>query len=216
MRHRSHRILYGRGKGVALVTSLIVISVAAGIFAAVMYYALTGSEISGLQRKYQSSKEASLGAIDIFTKDILPRTVSGTNLSAAITGMAVPSVMPSIQANTGQDLCFKEKLSKPTAQWTAGLCNSSPDPLVNSDIVFNLKSGSTATRPYVVNVKIIDTVKGNSDKSGVVLEIAGGVVDDRTGMVEVRHYPWLYTIVTDARPQNSTTERANIEVLYAY
>ncbi|MEN6615666.1 MAG: antitoxin [Syntrophorhabdus sp.] len=216
MRHHVYRKLSGNYRGVALVTSLMVISIAAGIFAAVMYFALTGTEISNLQRKYQSSKEASLGAIDVFTKDILPRTMSGTNLSTAISGMAVPGVMPLIQANVGQDPCFKEKLSKPTAQWSAGLCNNNPDPLVNSDIVFNLKSASAATRPYVVNVKIIDTVKGNSDKSGMVLEIAGGVVDDRTGMVEVRHYPWLYTIVTDARPQNSTTERANIEVLYAY
>ena len=39
---------YGKERGVALVTALIVVSVAAGIFGAVMYFAFTGSEVSGL------------------------------------------------------------------------------------------------------------------------------------------------------------------------
>ena len=67
-----------------------------------------------------------------------------------------------------------------------------------------------------MSVKIVDTVTGNSDKTGTVLELASGVVDDASAIIKVQHFPYLYTIVTDARPQNSTTERANIEVLYAY
>lgn len=203
-------------RGVALVSALIVVSVAAGIFAAVMYYAMTGSELSGLQRKYQSSKEASLGAIEIFTKDVLPRVVSGTELSAAVTGMVVPSVMPTIQADAGKDACFRAKLTSVTSAWPGGTCDSGPDSTLNGDIVFNLKSTSTSTRPFVVSMKIVDTVTGNSDKTGTILETASGVVDDASGIIKIQHFPYLYTIMTDARPQNSTTERANIEVLYAY
>lgn len=196
--------------GVALVSALIVISVSAGIFAAIMYYAMTGSELSGLQRKYQSSKEASLGAIDILTKDILPRVVSGTQLSVAVSGMVVPDILPTIQANALRDACFRAKLTSVTSAWPGGTCDSGSDATVNSDIVFNLKSTSTSTRPFVVSMKIIDTVSGNSDTSGNVLEV------DESGLVKVQHFPFLYTIAADARPQNSTTERANIEILYAY
>ena len=90
----------GRKKGVALVSALIVVSVAAGIFAAVMYFALTGTEISGLQRKYHSSKEASLGAIDVLTKDLLPRVLGGTTLSAAVASLFKPAaVLPAITAD---------------------------------------------------------------------------------------------------------------------
>ncbi|OPY01293.1 MAG: hypothetical protein A4E60_01786 [Syntrophorhabdus sp. PtaB.Bin047] len=203
-------------RGVALISALIVVSVAAGIFAAIMYYAMTGSELSGLQRKYQSSKEASLGAIDILTKDILPRVMSGTELSAAVTGMVIPSVLPAIQADAGKDACFRAKLSGVTSTWPGGTCDSSPDATVNSDIVFNLKSTSAATKPFVVSMKIVDTVTGNSDRTGTILETASGVVDDASSIIKIQHFPFLYTIMTDARPQNSTTERANIEVLYAY
>jgi len=198
-------------RGVALISALIVVSVAAGIFAAIMYYAMTGSEISGLQRKYQSSKEASLGAIDILTKDILPRVISGEELSAAVTGMTDQYFLPKIQADAARNACFRSKLTSITSAWAVGTtCDSGSDATVNSDIVLNLKSTSTSTRPFVVSMKIIDTVSGNSDTSGNVLEV------DESGLVKVQHFPFLYTIAADARPQNSTTERANIEVLYAY
>lgn len=204
-------------RGVALVSALIVVSVAAGIFGAVMYYAMTGTELSGLQRKYQSSKEASLGAIDILTKDILPRVMSGSDLSGAVTGMANPSdILSAIQADAGKDACFRAKLTGVTSTWPGGTCDSGSDATINPDIVFNLKSTSTSTRPFVVNMKIVDTVTGNSDKTGTILETASGVVDDASSIIKIQHFPFLYTIMTDARPQNSTTERANIEVLYAY
>ncbi|MFA5616580.1 MAG: hypothetical protein WDK95_06955 [Syntrophorhabdaceae bacterium] len=207
----------GRKKGVALVSALIVVSVAAGIFAAVMYFALTGTEISGLQRKYHSSKEASLGAIDVLTKDLLPRVLGGTTLSAAVASLFKPAaVLPAITADAAKDTCFTDKLTKSTSAWPGGTCDSGTDPTVNPDIVFNLKGKADQTKPYVVNMKIIDTVSGNSDKTGVVLDLGSGVVDDASALIRIQHFPFLYTIVTDARQQGSTTERANIEVLYAY
>ncbi len=204
-------------KGIALVTVLIVISISAGIFAAIMYYAMSGTEISGIQRKYQSSKEASIGAIDIVTKDILPRVLTGSNLSGVVSGLAIlPDIVPSVTASSAKDVCFQTKLTSLTGSWPGGTCDSNPDATVNSDIVFNLKGVAGSTRPFVVSMKIIDTVPGNSDKSGTVLELGTGTVDNASGMISVQHFPYLYTLMTDARPQNSTTERANIEVLYAY
>lgn len=206
-----------KNKGVALVSVLIVVSIAAGIFAAIMYYTLSSTEISGMQRKYQSSKEASIGAIEVMTKDILPRVITGSTLSGVVSGLAIlPDIVPSVTANSARDVCFRTKLTSLTGSWPGGTCDSNPDPTVNSDIVFNLKGVGGSSRPFVVSMKIIDTVPGNSDKSGTVLELASGTVDNASGMISVQHFPFLYTLMTDARPQNSTTERANIEVLYAY
>ncbi len=214
--HDAGKHIMNGGRGVALVLALVVVSVGAGIFAAIMYFALTGTEISGLQRKYHSSKEASLGAIDIMTKDVLPRVISGTTLSSAVSGMVLPNVLPAIQAAAAKDTCFATKLTTATSGWPGGTCDSGSDATVNSDIVFNLKSSASSTKPFVVSMKIVDTVTGNSDRSGTVLELASGVVDDASSIIKIQHFPYLYTIASDARPQNSTTERANIEVLYAY
>ncbi|MBP1748249.1 MAG: pilX-2 [Deltaproteobacteria bacterium] len=217
MVHRCNPKNCGTEKGMALVSALIVVSVAAGLFAAIMYFALTGTEISGLQRKYHSSKEASLGAIDVLTKDLLPTVMGGTNLSAAVSALVKPTaVMPAVTADSAKDACFTAKLTKGTSGWPGGTCDSGTDPTVNPDIVFNLKGKSDQTKPYVVNMKVIDTVTGNSDKSGVVLDLGSGVVDDASSLIRIQHFPFLYTIVTDARQQGSTTDRVNIEVLYAY
>lgn len=217
MMHRHNLKKCWTERGVALVSALIVVSVAAGLFAAIMYFALTGTEISGLQRKYHSSKEASLGAIDVMTKDLLPKVLGGTNLSAAVTALVKPAaVMPAVTADSVKDACFTAKLTTATSSWPGGTCDSGTDATSNPDLVFNLKGKSDQTKPYVVNMKIIDTVSGNSDKTGVFLDVGSGVVDDASSIIRIQHFPFLYTIVTDARQQGSTSERANIEVLYAY
>lgn len=202
-------------KGVAFVTVLIIISVSAGIFATIMYFTLSGTEISSIQRKYQSSKEASIGAIDVMTKDILPNVIIGTDLSAVVNLLSKPGIVPVIQADSANDVCFRTKLTSLTGSW--GTCDSNPDPRINSDIIIHLKSVTAPnSRPFVVSMKIVDTVPGNTDRSGIVLENAAGVVEGASGSIPVQHFPFLYTMMTDARPQGSTTERANIEVLYAY
>ncbi len=220
MMHQHGLNKYGREKGMALVMALIVVSVSAGIFAAVMYFALTGTEVSGLQRKYQSSKEASLGAIDVLTKDLLPQVLAGANLSAVVTALVKPAaVLPSITPAAGGDTCFNWKLTNPTLDWTnGGKCaatSSTTDVVGSPDIVFNLKGKSDQVKPYVVSMKIIDTVTGNSDMTGVALDLGSGVVDDASSLIRVQQFPYLYTIVTDAQQQGSTS-RVNIEVLYAY
>jgi len=208
---------YGTQKGMALVMALIVVSVGAGIFAAVMYFSLTGTEVSGLQRKYQSSKEASLGAIDVLTKDLLPQVLGGSTLSAAVAALIKPAaVLPAVTADIARNTCFRTKLTTTTSGWPGGTCDSGSDPTANPDITFNLKGKSDQVKPYVVSMKIIDTVSGNSDITGVFLEQGSGVVDDASSLIRIQHFPYLYTIVTDARQQGSTSERVNIEVLYAY
>jgi hypothetical protein len=203
--------------GVALVLVLIVVVISAGLLAVVMYYTLSGSEISGLQRRYETSKEASLGAIDIFTKELIPSVLQ--NQAAGLSGIAAAltqgaGVVNSIAADSGKNACFLNKLTRSSANWGGGTCDTGTDPNVNSDITFRLVS-TAGGQPFQVNLKIIDTVAGNSSLSGVTLEGAG-VVETGSGMISVVPMPYLYTFVVEGRLQNNTTARANFETLYAY
>jgi hypothetical protein len=208
--------------GVALVLVLMIVVLSAGLLSAIMYYALSGTEISGLQRKYETSKEASLGVIDVFTKELIPRALIEGSLSAVVATITQGGggIVNSIVAGS-TNLCFSQKLTLQTttnavANWTS--CTGSPtnpDPTVNPDITFNLLSVSGATRPFQVRAKIIDTVFGNSNMSGVALE-GEGVVESGLGEITARHFPYLYTITVEGKLQSSTTERANFEILYAY
>jgi hypothetical protein len=204
--------------GVALVLVLMIVVISAGLLSAIMYYALSGSEISGLQRKYETSKEASLGAIDILTKELIPmvlrqQAMGLSGVAAALTQGT--GIVNSIAANSTRDTCFRNKLTLPSASWGGGTCDTNVDPTINPDITFRLLSASGSNRPFVVEMKIIDTSIGNSNLSGINLE-GGGVVESGLGMITARHFPYLYTITSEGKPVNSTTERANFEILYAY
>ncbi len=205
-------------KGVALVLVLVIVVLSAALLAVIMYYSMTGTEISGLQRKYETSKEASLGAVEIFTKDIIPSVLQnqGAGLSG-ITGALtqgvgiVDSVVP-----VSSNACFLSKLTSTTGSWAG--CDAqatNTDPTAVPDITFNLLSAAGSTRPYVVNAKIIDTAAGNSSMSGMNLEGAG-VVETGLGEITTRHFPYLYTMMVQGQLQNSQTERTNLEILYAY
>jgi hypothetical protein len=209
-------------RGVALVLVLMIVVISAGLLAAVMYYALTGTETSGLQRKYQTSKEASLGAIDIFTKELMPRVIyeqGAASLSTIAAGLtAAPGIVNSITASATNDACVQSKLSLPTASWTGcGTNAATTNPNDDSDITFNLLSVAGG-RPFEVRLKIIDTVDGNSSTSPVNLGGSAGVVPAMQATKQITHHPFLYTMVTEGKIQGSgnTAERANFEVLYAY
>lgn len=216
-------------KGMALVMVLMIVTLSAGLLAVVMYFAMTGGETSALQRKYQSSKEASLGAADIVTKEIIPRALfigdSTTGGLGTITTSfnTILGIVPAVPGVTNK--CFYKKLTKtasgsPDSWSTDANCPSETvsdrlDPTKNPDITFNLLSVTGGSKTYRVDVKIIDTLTGNSDLSGVILE-GGGVVNMGGGNIAIRHFPYLYTIASEGKLQNSTTERANLEFLYAY
>jgi len=209
-------------RGMALILVLMIVVISAGLLAAVMYYALTGTEISGLQRKYQTSKEASLGAIDIFTKELIPRVIfdQGTTTLSTIASslIAAPGIVNSVTASATNDPCFQSKLSLPTASWIGcGTDATTTNANDDSDITFNLLSVAGG-RPFEVKLKIIDTVDGNSSSSPVNLGGSAGVVPALQATKPITHHPFLYTMVTEGKLQGTgnTAERANFEVLYAY
>ncbi len=202
--------LQGR-KGAALITVIALIVVTSLMVAAVYYFLRRGIEVSGLQKKYQTAREASLGGLDVFTKEILPIAISGTNLSSVISTQF--SAITSAQVvQVATDTCFRTKLLQETANW--GGCSSSLDAKTNSDITFVL-SGSTPGQFYNVYTKIVDTVQGNSSTTGILLE-GQGTAETQTGMIAAQHFPYEYRFELQSEKNNDATEKANFTVLYAY
>jgi hypothetical protein len=111
------------------------------------------------------------------------------------------------------DECFKNKLLKNTADWGSG-CSNTLDAKSSPDIRFTL-SGTAAARPFIVYTKIIDTVQGNSNTSGVILE-GQGTAESQSGLITAQHFPYTYRMEVQSERQNDATEKANFTVLYAY
>jgi hypothetical protein len=205
-------------KGIALVMVLVLSAIALVIMAGLIYMLTTGTQISGIQKRYETASEAGMGGTDItyqlvglrgdtsrtatFLTDIsalapaitTPATCTGTNLSGtAFTGLAA-------------------KLNAPSSTW-AGCDNTmviNPNTGTSYDMVFTL--GTTLT--YNVYSKIVDTVEGNS--AGDEGLINNRVVDSNSGEIRVMSYPYLYTIEVDAENAANPSERAKFSVLYQY
>ena len=95
-------------KGAALITVVALIVVTSAIVATVYYFVRKGVEVSGLQKKYQTAREASLGGLDVFTKEILPMAISGNTLANVVASF---NTITSVQVQQGaSDACFSIKL----------------------------------------------------------------------------------------------------------
>jgi hypothetical protein len=198
-------------KGAALITVIALIVVTSAIVAAVYYFIRRGVEVSGLQKKYQTAREASLGGLEVFTKEVLPMAIGGTTLANVVASF---NTITSAQVQQGaSNACFSDKLTKTTANWAAG-CSNTMEAKSSPDIRFTL-SGAAPARPFDVYTKIIDTVAGNSNTSGITLE-GQGTAESQSGIITAQHFPYLYRMEVQSERQNDATEKANFTVLYAY
>ena len=198
-------------KGAALITVVALVVVTSLVVATVYYFIRRGIEVTGLQKKYQTAREASLGGLDVFTKEVLPMAIGNTSLSDVVASF---NTITSAQVQQGAtNTCFSDKLLKTTATWGAG-CNSTLDAKSSPDIRFTL-SGVAPARPFIVYTKIIDTVAGNSNTSGILLE-GQGTAESQSGLITAQHFPYTYRMEVQSERQNDATEKANFSVLYAY
>lgn len=201
-------LLFGK-KGVALVMVLVIIAISTAMVAVLLYFIQKGTEISGIEKKYETAKEASIGAIDVFTKEIIPLAISTASTSPSsslTTALASFSTITSATVTAGAtNACFSDKLLKSTANWAGG-CSSTSDPKTSPDIKFTL-SGTSAV-PFDVYTKIVDTVQGNTNTSGVTLEGAGAA-ESSGGMVATQHFPYMYRMEVQGERQQNPSERAS-------
>lgn len=196
--------------GVALVTSLVLTLVSLTIVMAVMYMVTQSVQTVGLYKRYKTALEASYGGTDVVMKDIIPYVLknyaSGTLLTDAVTAYSMINL--DVQAT---QVCLQNKLTKATTDWTAA-CNSGLSAKTASDFVFRLQS--TGGAPYAVYSKIVDTVVGNTDMSGLQLEGAG--VAETLSVITPQHIPFVYRMEIQTERAQNAYEQSNISVLYAY
>ncbi|MCX5815607.1 MAG: hypothetical protein NTX75_05105 [Proteobacteria bacterium] len=210
---------FDREKGMALLVVLAIIVITSGLAVTVLYFITKQTEVSGLQKRYQTAKEASLGAVEVFTKEVIPATISGTTLSAKVTGFSTISTASVTVALPSTCDFSSDKLKKSTANWSSN-CSTAPvsapvgSTPADADLKFTLKSASG--QPFDVYAKIVDTVAGNSSTGGVSLEGGGGSGDAGSGVISTQHFPYMYTIEVLGQRQQNPSERAYFEVLYAY
>jgi len=192
-------------EGIALVLALILSLISLSIVAALIYFVTQGTVISGFQKRYHTAEEAGKGGIEFFTKEIIPKTIGGTDLSTLGTYGGL------ITSQT-TDACFSTKLTQLTANW--GGCSSSLDPNDTPDVIFTF-TGVAPQPDFNVYAKIVDTIPGNSDTSS--LEIEGlGVVESGSGLVTPRSIPYIYRIEVQSERATNPDEQANFTVVYAY
>jgi len=215
-------------KGVALVTALMFTLIALGIIMTLLYMITQGTKMSAANKSYKTSLDASYGATELITKDILPTIfknyTTGTSISAfAGSFSAVAMTIPT----SG---CFAQKTTKSTPEWDTGLCvtgSKSAFPSQLPDMTFNLKATNDSTG-YRVYTKIVDTrcggnsalgqkctnsgeggIEGLDDGSGVASELA-------TKTMTTERKPAFYRIEVQGERAANPSEKSQLSVLYAY
>jgi|WetSurMetagenome_2_1015567.scaffolds.fasta_scaffold00013_97 hypothetical protein len=213
-------------KGIALVTALLLTMVIMAIILAVIYMVIQGTKVSGLQKHYQTARDAAYGGMDVTVKDILPRVIMGTTLSNALAGYADPNITWTAEDNA----CFSSKLSFTPDYWNCGSTANarSADVKTYPDFRFTL-AGITGQANFVVYAKVVETITslpvglctsqpcraGNTSSAPVILE-GEAVSASSTGINMPAHFPFLYRIDLQAERSTNPDERANLTGVYAY
>lgn len=197
-------------KGIALITSLLLTLISLAMILVALYMVTQGTRVSGLFKSYKTGLEASYGAADFITKEFIPQKITGTLLTT------LGNYGGTVAYGGITDACFTTKLTvSPATSWGCG--SFSLDPTQTPDITLTLAAAGGT--PYTVNAKIVDTTAGNTDTSGLNL-IGFGVVEGGGGssIITPQQRPYMYRIEIQGQRQGgtTTTERANLSLLYAY
>lgn len=204
-------------RGIALVTTLMLTLLSLVIIMATFYLITAGTVQSGANKRYRSALDASYGGSHAVIKDILPQLLQNFTDPNMFNDVANTFASLNLQVETGTLACMQAKLTSATSTWiSSGVCgtnSNSLSPTVQPDFQFTLPAANGAT-PYTVYSKIVDTVPGNTDMSGVQLEGAG--VAESQNVIVAQHYPYVYRVEVQAQRLTNATEQANLSILYAY
>ncbi|GAB4390741.1 MAG: type IV pilus minor pilin PilX [Thermodesulfovibrionales bacterium] len=184
-------------KGVALLIVMAISVIALAVMSALIYMTTSGTQMSGMQKRYKTALEASKGGAGIVFDYVGRR---GSPAFSNSIGFVI----------TASGTCVNDKLNKATAAWDPSCDKTSSITITNSatyDMRFDLG-------PYTTYSKITDTVEGNS--GGIEGLVKTGVVHSNPGEIPVKSVPYLYTVEMDTRNSSNEAERARVSVLYQY
>ena len=203
-------ILRSQG-GAALITALMLTMLSLVIALALLSTVATETQVSASQKRYRSSLTAAQGGVELWTLEIMPRLFQGDTHSALESDYAL------IDLKLPENDCLLQKLDHPTANWSkCSAAQASADPGQAPDVSFRL-SGLPPARGFSVTTKIVDTVPGNSDRSGSELLDLGDSVAGKDEVIRPQHVPAMYNLsVQGMREESGVREKARLSVLYAY
>ncbi|NWF51738.1 MAG: hypothetical protein HXY47_01475 [Nitrospirae bacterium] len=191
-------------KGITLVIVLILSLIALATIAGLIFMVTTGTQLSGLQKRYKTALEAGMGGADVTLQVI---SAKGDPNIPGLSNFDIPA------EDVGGTDCLNSKLNNATNVWPAECDNTMTiDPSNQStyDVTFELGINPV----WNVYSKIVDTVEGNS--SADLGLVKTGVVSAGTGEVPVVSIPYLYTLEVYSENQNNPSERAQLSILYQY
>lgn len=195
-------------KGIALITALMLTLISLSIVMALFYLVGRGVEISAGQKRYRTALEAAYGGNEVVLKDVLPLVFQGYTSASMSTQFSDLNM----QFPSGTD-CLRMKLKLPTSSWPSS-CSQALSAKTSPDISFTLQATGPTAAPFTVFTKIVDTVNGNSDISGLQLEGAG--VAEASSVITPQHYPFVYRLEVQGERSTQAKEQANLSILYAY
>ncbi|RJQ51182.1 MAG: pilus assembly protein PilX [Nitrospiraceae bacterium] len=190
-------------RGIALVMVLILSLISLAIMSGLIYMATSGTQVSGIEKRYRTALEAGKGGRDIIYQVMGARQNPFSAAEAALFNFNV----------TAPGNCLTQKLNNPTNNWVGcdNTLNINPAVPATYDMSFQLGINPA----YTVLAKIVDTVEGNSGVDDGLIK--SGVVASNTGEVPVMSIAYLYTIEIEAENvANPTMEQAKLSVLYQY
>ena len=230
-------------KGIALALVLVLSVIILAITAAVLFLVTQGTKSSGMEKRFRTALEASLGGAEFMYEVISLRgapTEVGSwcgnfnTCSVSLNETCVPCSVDESCISAAKDTeCqgledynaayegLETKLRLPTFCWSSA-CDSAVtiNPATGSestyDVSFQLGGDPTdITVPvYEVFVKIIDSTYGNSGISSTLKKT--GVVISNPGEVVAPQIVYLYTIEVTVQDLTNPQERAKTSVLYAF
>ncbi len=192
--------------GIALVTALMFTFICLTMILALLYMVTQGIQVSASNKRYKTAREASYGGAEIALKEIVPQIFQGYSSSQLTASFSSVNLqVPSSSA------CLQQKLRLPTSQWSSA-CSTAIDPKSSPDLTMQLKS--TKSQPYSVYTKIVDTVQGNTDTSGLQLEGSG--VAESSSTITPQHFPYIYRVEVEAEKSTAAREKGSLSIQYAY
>ena len=223
-------------RGVALVMALILSLIVLATVSALLYVITQGTVMSGYQKRFQTAQEATRGGMELSTQEVISKAIASAYLDQVMGGNAnltatknsigadFSEISLSFPSTTSTDclrnkLLFSTKIGS-TDNWpSCSADNYTPelkkaDGTNISDMTFRL-SGSPGASDYIVYAKIVDTVAGNTDTSGLDLIVEGGSTGNNPG-VQTQKNPYLFRVELLGERVSNPDERSRLSVLYAY
>jgi len=198
--------------GIALVTALMLTLISLAIIMSLMYMITSDIQRTGATKRYRNALEASYGGTELLVKDLIPYVMRNSASTTLLTDMQASYGSVTVPTNISP-ACFQAKLTSSTSAWNVpGGCSSTLNPKDNPDVQMSLPG--TNGQPFTVYSKIVNTVAGNTDTSGLQLEGAG--VAESSITIKPQHFPYTYRVEVEAERSSNPLEKSEISVLYAY